>query len=223
MKVAIILSGCGVYDGSEIHEATFVLLALNQLGADVQCFAPDKPQHEVINHLSGDQVSESRNVLQESARIARGDVKPLTDLHVESFDGLALPGGFGAAKNLTTWAFDGPQCAIDSQVASVIQAFQQTNKPILAMCIAPVVIAKALAGIPVTMTLGHAEQDSDYDIASFQQGIASLGMLVQNCAITDIVVDHTHNVITTPSYMMKGSISDVFTGINKGCKALVGG
>lgn len=220
MKVAVILSGCGVYDGSEIHESVACLISLSQLGAEVSMFAPDKDQHHVIDHLSGQEMTPARNCLQESARIARGKVSPVADLHVDEFDALVLPGGFGAAKNLTTWAFDGPECSIDSDVSGKVKSFFEAKKPILAMCIAPVVVAKALQGEPITMTLGHAGETSEYDIPSFHQGLQSLGVKTQDCSIDDIVLDKQHNIITTPAYMMEGSLAQIFTGVSKACKAL---
>ncbi|MFP4387110.1 MAG: isoprenoid biosynthesis glyoxalase ElbB, partial [Alphaproteobacteria bacterium] len=141
-NVAVILSGCGVYDGSEIHEATLSLLALDQAGAHVQCFAPDMEQMHVINHISGEETEEKRNVLVESARIARGKIKPLTEFTADSYDAVLLPGGFGAAKNLCDFAVLGAECAVNEQAAEALRSMHKKGKPIAALCIAPVILAK---------------------------------------------------------------------------------
>lgn len=119
-KVAVVLSGCGVFDGSEIHEATSTLIALSMRGIAYQCFAPNIPQHQVINHLTGEEMNESRNVLVESARIARGDIKDLGDFSAEEYDAVIFPGGFGVAKNLCNLAFDGAACEVNEEIRKVI-------------------------------------------------------------------------------------------------------
>ncbi|MCY4045160.1 MAG: isoprenoid biosynthesis glyoxalase ElbB [Cellvibrionales bacterium] len=220
-KVAVILSGCGVYDGSEIHESVSVLLALSQLGADAQCYAPDIEQHHVINHLTGDEEPESRNVLAESARIARGEVKALEDFNIHPYDALILIGGFGAAKNHTKWAFDGPAGDVNEEVKCCVKAFYEANKPILALCVAPVVLAKSLTGESVTVSLGSTELPANYDIASFNEGVEKLGLNTQSCPVDDIVVDNEHKIITTPCYMMQGSLAQIYQGIYKGCQKLL--
>lgn len=146
-KFAVVLSGCGVYDGAEIHEATMTMLAIKEGGADYQCFAPDIPQYHVINHLTGEEMNESRNVLVESARIARGDIKPLTEYNANEFDALIFPGGFGAAKNLSTVAFDGADATVNPQVEETIKSTLALHKPIGALCISPAVVAKVIQGV----------------------------------------------------------------------------
>lgn len=220
-KVAVILSGCGVYDGSEIHESVSVLLAMSQLGVDVESYAPDIPQHHVINHLTGDEEEESRNVLAESARIVRGKVKPLADFNIHPFDALVLIGGFGAAKNLTNWAFVGSDGEINEEVKCCVKAFHEAKKPILALCVAPVVLAKSLEDEPVTITFGSTQLPANYDIASFNAGAESLGLKTKNCAIDDIVVDSDNKIISTPCYMMEGSLAQMYKGIYKGCEKLI--
>lgn len=130
-KVAMILSGCGVYDGSEIHETVLTLLRLSQQGAQVQCFAPDKPQMHVLNHLNGEEMNEQRNVLVESARITRGEVKDVRELKASDFDALILPGGFGVAKNLSDFAVKGSDCTVDADVLAAIGQFRdaKTGRP----------------------------------------------------------------------------------------------
>ena len=141
-KIAVILSGCGVYDGAEIHESVITLLRLDQRGAQVQCFAPDIAQHHVINHLTGEEMPESRNVLVESARIARGEVKDIREANAEDFDALIVPGGFGAAKNLSTFAVEGAGCSINPQVLALAEAFAEAGKPVGLICISPALAAK---------------------------------------------------------------------------------
>jgi enhancing lycopene biosynthesis protein 2 len=148
MKIfAVILSGCGVYDGAEIHEAVLSLLAIQRNGAKYKVFAPDIQQHHVINHYTGKEVPESRNVLVESARIARGDIQPLNEFDPDEFDALLLPGGFGAAKNLSTFAFEGEDCTIEDEVADAVKGMAERGKPIGALCISPVILAKVLGDV----------------------------------------------------------------------------
>jgi enhancing lycopene biosynthesis protein 2 len=146
-NVAVLLSGCGVYDGSEIHEAVLTLLAVAEAGAQYQCIASDKLQYHTINHLNGEQEVDNRNILQESARIARGDIQALSAVKVADFDALLIPGGFGAAKNLNQWAIAGPDGDIDAAVKKLILDFIQAGKPIGAMCMGPTVLAKAAANM----------------------------------------------------------------------------
>ncbi|MCC5846359.1 MAG: isoprenoid biosynthesis glyoxalase ElbB [Verrucomicrobia bacterium] len=222
-KIAVLLSGCGVYDGTEIQEAVSVLIALDELGAEAVCVAPNVPQHHVIDHLTGDEMPASRNVLEESARIARGAVTDLAEVSAESLDGLIIPGGFGAAKNLSTWAFDGPEASVLPSVAALIQAMVAAGKPVAALCVAPVVVAKALAesGPAVSMTLGSTEDSSPYEIEGFHAGVASLGAKPVNCLLGDIVVDTEHNVITSPCYMMEATPARILAGVRKACAALL--
>jgi len=148
-KVAVILSGCGVYDGAEIHESVITLLRLDQRGAQVQCFAPNVPQLHVVDHYSGDEMDDTRNVLVESARIARGKIKDVKELHVGDFDALILPGGFGVAKNLSDFAISGANCTVQPDVLSATQAFVKAGKPVGLMCIAPALAAKIFGGFMV--------------------------------------------------------------------------
>jgi len=153
-KIAVILSGCGVYDGAEIHESVITLLRLDQRGAQVQCFAPDIAQLHVINHLTGEEMPESRNVLVESARIARGEVKDIAEANAEDFDALIVPGGFGAAKNLSNFAIEGAGCSLNPQVLALAEAFVEAGKPLGLICISPALAAK-IYGPGVTCTIGN--------------------------------------------------------------------
>ena len=223
MKIGVLLSGNGVYDGSEIHEAVSTLIALDKLGVEAVCMAPDIPQHHVVNHITGDEMDESRNVLVESARIARGAISPLSEVTAESIDGLVMPGGFGAAKNLSSWAFNGPEAAVESETKRLIQAMVQAKKPIASLCVSPVVIARALqdSGIKTKLTLGTTEASSPYDIEGFHAGVASVGVEPVVCALGDIVVDEENLIVTSPCYMMDASVSQIYDGIYKACEALV--
>ena len=205
-KVAVILSGCGVFDGAEIHESVLPLLRLDQRGAKVQCFAPNIPQMHVIDHLSGDEMNEKRNVLIESARIARGQIKDVRELHVGDFDALIMPGGFGAAKNLSDFAISGALCSVQADVLSASQAFAKAGKPIGLMCIAPALAAK-IFGAGVHCTIGN---DQDTANALHKMGAAHV-----ECLVEEIVVDQAHHLVSTPAYMLAGSISEAAAGINK--------
>lgn len=216
MKIAVILSGSGVYDGAEIHESVFTLLALDERGATYQVFAPDKNQHHVINHLTGEEMPETRNVLVESARIARGDAKDLKEYRAADYDGLVIPGGFGAAKNLNQWAFYGPDGAIDPEVKRAIVETVEAGKPIAGLCMGPTVIAKALEGTPyhAELTVGTTEEKSPYEIAAIAAGIEKTGARAVMKTIREANVDTKLKIVTAPCYMMEGRISDVKKNID---------
>lgn len=205
-KVAVILSGCGVYDGAEIHESVITLLRLDQRGAQVQCFAPNIAQLHVINHLTSEEMPESRNVLVESARIARGKVKDLGEADVNDFDALIVPGGFGAAKNLSSFAIDGPGCSVHPDVLALAEAFAEAGKPVGLICISPALAAK-IYGPGVVCTIGN-----DADTAA---AIVKMGGTHEECDVHDIVEDTARKLVTTPAYMLAQSISDAAGGIYK--------
>lgn len=205
-NVAVILSGCGVYDGAEIHESVLTLLRLDQRGAKVQCFAPDVPQLHVVNHYSGDEMDETRNVLIESARIARGKIRDVRELHVGDFDALILPGGFGAAKNLSDFAVSGPLCSVQPDVLRAAQSFARAGKPVGLMCIAPALAAR-IFGEGVQCTIGNDHETA----AALQQ----MGAVHLDSTVEEIVVDEAHKLVSTPAYMLAGSISEAAAGINK--------
>lgn len=223
MKIGVLLSGCGVYDGSEIQEAVSVLIALDELNVSTVCIAPDKPQHHVMDHLKGEEMTPGRNMLVESARIARGDVRPVCEVDAATLEGLVIPGGFGVAKNLCTWAFDGPKASVLPGVATLIQTLVKAGKPVAALCVAPVLMAKALqeSGVSARMTLGTPDAPSPYDIPGFNAGLEATGMKAVNCPLGDIVVDETHKIITSPCYMMEAGPSQILSGVRKACAKLV--
>lgn len=205
-KVAVILSGCGVYDGAEIQESVITLLRLDQRGCSVQCFAPDIEQLHVINHLTGEQTAETRNVLVESARIVRGAVRDIREANVEDFDALVVPGGFGAAKNLSNFATEGAGCSVNPQVLALAEAFAESRKPVGLICISPALAAK-IYGPGVVCTIGND--------AETIQAIDKMGGTHQECEVTDIVEDTARKLVTTPAYMRAQTISEAAAGINK--------
>lgn len=204
--VGVVLSGCGVFDGAEIHESVLTLLALDRAGARVLCFAPDKPQLHVINHVTGEEIAEQRNVLVESARIARGQVAPLSSADSTQLDALIVPGGFGAAKNLSDFAIKGSECAIDPDLAELVQSMHKSGKPIGFMCISPVMLPKLL-GKPIRLTIGNDPDTID--------AIEIMGGEHVVCPVEDVVIDIDNKVVTTPAYMLAESISDAAKGIDK--------
>jgi len=210
-KFAVVLSGSGVYDGAEIHEATLTMLAIERQGATYQCFAPDINQHHVINHITGDEMNETRNVLIESARIARGNIKPLSEFNGNQFDALIFPGGFGAAKNLSTVAFDGANAKVNHEVEKAVLQMVDLKKPIGALCIAPAFIAKIL--VDVNVTIG-----SDKGTA---EAIEAMGATHVTTTHGDVVVDEDKLIFTTPCYMLDATISDIDDGANNVVKAML--
>jgi len=198
-KVAVILAGCGVYDGAEINEAVLTLLHLAKAGAQEQCFAPDQEQFHTINHMTGEEMPETRNIMVEASRITRGDIEPLTALNADEFDALIVPGGFGAAKNLCDFAIKGTDATINNAISS---------KPAGYMCIAPAMIPMVYgADAKVQVTIGN-----DADTAA---AITQLGSVHVACAVDDIVIDNTHKVVTTPAYMLASNLVEADAGIGK--------
>mgnify|MGYP000440779177 FL=1 len=215
MKIGVLLSGNGVFDGSEIHESVFTLLAIDENNAEAVCFAPDIDQHHVLNHITGDEMEESRNVLIESARIARGNIKDLKEISAEDIDALILPGGFGAAKNLTKWAFEGPDGEILPDVKRIINEMVQHGKPVCGLCMGPTVIAKALegSGVKASLTVGSTEAASPYEIDAISAGMEKTGANVIMKEVTEIMVDESNKIVTAPCYMMEATISQIRNNI----------
>lgn len=210
-KVAVILSGCGVYDGSEIHETTLALLALSKNEVSYQCFAPNKNQYHVINHLTGEVEKETRNVLVESARIARGDIKALSELDINDYSGILIPGGFGAAKNLSDYAIAGENFTVDDELAQKIRDFHTNKKPIAALCIAPVIIAKVLGA---RVTIGNDTETAKH--------IVSSGGTHVNKDYNEVAIDETNLVVTNPCYMVAENIYRVSLGAEAVVAAMLG-
>lgn len=210
-KVAVILSGCGVYDGAEVHESTLSLLALDQAGYAVQCYAPDIAQMHVLNHITGEEMQESRNVLVEASRIARGDIKPLSDLNVADYDALYLPGGFGAAKNLSDFAVKGADCIVNADLEKSLTAAQSAGKPIVALCIAPAILAKLFKGAKVTVGAKSDAADTMSEGLGAEHVVTTHG---------EIVIDEERNLITSPCYMLEATISQIYDGAKNAVDAL---
>jgi enhancing lycopene biosynthesis protein 2 len=214
-KVAVVLSGCGVMDGAEIHEATCTLLYLDQAGAEVQCYAPDKPQMHVVDHLKNEPSGESRNVMAEAARISRGSIKPLSELKMADFDAVVFPGGYGAAKNLCTFATEGADCTVDADVSRIVKDAVERSKVVGAMCIAPAAVAKALSdtGLNPKLTVGEDQGTMD--------ALKAMNSNAQPAKTTEIVIDDKNKIVSTPAYMMGTRISEVAEGIEKLVKKVV--
>ena len=209
-RVGVILSGCGVYDGTEIHEAVITLLALDRAGAEVVIMAPDRNQMHVINHQTGEVANgEVRSVMVESARIARGAVRDIATVKVDELDALVLPGGFGAAKNLCDFAVKGADCSVVPVVAEFIRGMHKAGKPVTAICIAPAVVMKALTegGVKPTLTIG-----TDADSATVK-ALESMGGRHEAHYVRGVAIDDDNKVLSTPAYMVAQSISEVADGI----------
>ena len=209
--IGVILSGCGHQDGSEIHEATLTLWAIHRQGADFQCFAPNILQHHVLNHITGEEMDEQRNVMIEAARIARGKIKDIQTLDTSLLDALILPGGVGAAKNLCTYAFDGPDCTVNKDVERVIREMYDAGKPIGALCIAPVILAKVLG--PVELTIGQDE--------STAVNLEKMGAVHTQTLQGEIVIDRVNKLVTTPCYMLDSRVDQIGEGAENLVKAVL--
>jgi enhancing lycopene biosynthesis protein 2 len=216
-KIGVLLSGCGVFDGAEIHEAVLTLLAIQENNATAVCFAPNRDQHHVVNHLTGEEMQEKRNMLIEAARIARGDIQSLDKFDASQLDALIIPGGFGAAKNLTQWAFQGPQGDVLPEVKDAIVSMIKQGKPVGAMCMAPVAVAKALEGsnIHATLTVGSTSSGSPYEIQAISEGINKTGAHAEMKTIHEISIDKENKIVTAPCYMMHANISEVRNNIKQ--------
>lgn len=213
-RVAVILSGCGVHDGSEIHESVAALLALDRAGARLVCAAPNVPQPHVINHLTGEiNPHDSRNVLVESARIARGSVVDLATVRVTDIDAAVFPGGYGAAKTLSDYASRGRDAQVHPEVARLVREMHAARKPMAFFCIAPVLAARVLGEFHPRITIG-----TDAAVAA---DLEAWGARHQSCQVQDIVVDHEHKIVSTPAYMLATRISEVAAGIERAVRAML--
>ncbi|MGB9624621.1 MAG: isoprenoid biosynthesis glyoxalase ElbB [Phycisphaerae bacterium] len=209
-RVGVCLSGCGVFDGSEIHEAVLTLLALDQAGAEAICCAPDIPQAAVVDHTTRAPVpGETRNVLVESARIARGNIRDIATLTAADLDALIFPGGYGAARNLCDFADKGPRCSVHPEVERLTAECLDAGKPIGAICIAPVMLARILGrrNRRARLTIGTDRQTA--------AALAEMGVCHCDCPVTAFVSDEEHRIVTTPAYMLAKGPAEVFEGIRK--------
>lgn len=212
-KVGVILSGCGFKDGAEIHESVCTLLALDRIGVETVCMAPNVDQAKVVNHLTGEEQNEKRNVLVESARIARGQIKDIKDVKADDLDALIMPGGFGAALNLSTFATQGPEGTVNDDVARLIGEMHKAGKPICAICIAPGTLALVLGSEHPLLTIGNDQGTAE--------AIEKTGARHENCAVRDFVVDKERKIVTTPAYMLGPSVAHVAEGIEKAVRETV--
>ena len=210
-KFAVILCGCGTLDGSEIHESVMTLLAIDRNGGEYQIFAPNDWQYHVVNHVTGQTMDEKRNMLLEAARIARGNVKPIEQCNVADFDAVIFPGGNGSAKNLFTYALEGQNCTVREDVAKVIRAFHDAGKPVGALCIAPVMIAKVLGD--VTVTVG-SDKGTIANVETF-------GTKHQITVQKEVCADEANKVFTTPCYMLPAHIGDIADCADNLVKAMI--
>lgn len=222
MKIGVLLSGAGVYDGAEIHEAVLTLLEIERLGFEPVCIGIDAPQHHVIDHLSGKEQAQQRNMLQEAARIARGQIVEIGAVVPADFDAIVIPGGFGSAKNFSSWAFDGPKGTLRPDVKLLLVNMYNVGKPIVALCVSPVLIALAFEDMPTApqLTIGSTVCPSPYQIADFQQGMQANGVNTVECSIDEICIDHTNRIITAPCYMLEASLPQLQANIAKALAAL---
>jgi enhancing lycopene biosynthesis protein 2 len=212
-KFAVVLAGCGVFDGAEIHEATLTLLSIKKQGADYDIFAPDINQHHVVNHLSGQEMPEKRNVLVEAARIARGKIHSMDEFKADDFDAIIFPGGFGVAKNLCSWAFEGDRCVVNREVERAIEAMHKAGKPIGALCISPVILAKLFRGVKITVGDDPATVES----------VEKMGALHANTTHGEVVIDRGMNIYTTPCYMLDADILQIEKGTDTIVKEMLKG
>jgi enhancing lycopene biosynthesis protein 2 len=211
-KFAVVLSGCGVFDGAEIHEATMTLYAIMKEGGRYEIFAPDIEQHHVVNHITGEEMNEKRNVLIESARIARGKIRPLSEYKADEFDALMYPGGFGVAKNLSNFAFEGANCTVNPEVEKSVLDTVKAGKPIGALCISPAIMAKILEGAEVT--IGNDKGTAD--------AIEKMGSTHKTTTHGEVVVDEGFKLVTTPCYMLDATILDIADGATNVVKTIMG-
>ena len=217
MKTGIVLSGCGVMDGTEIHEAVLTMLHLDRAGSEAVCIAPDADQMHVVNHISNEAIDgERRNMLLESARIARGAVRDICTIQAGDIDALVFPGGFGAAKNLCTFAIHGKDCSVDRQVERLIMEMYEAGKPVGALCIAPVLVARVLGGNGhgVSVTIGN-----DKGVA---EAIRAMGAVHVEAPVHEAVVDPACRVVTSPAYMLATGIKEVSESARAMVDGLVG-
>ena len=222
-RIGVLLSGCGVYDGAEIQESVLSMLAIEEEGATYFCISINQNQFHTVNHFTGEVVDQQRNMLEESARIARGNVIDISDVVLDDIDGLVIPGGFGSAKNFTKWAIEGPEGNILPEIKLLLINLMNIGKPILALCVSPIVVAKAFEGSSFSpkLTIGTTLFKSPYDIQSFNEGLRVTGMTVQEKSVQEVEIDEVNKLVTAPCYMMEASILEVRKNIQQGVKALI--
>jgi enhancing lycopene biosynthesis protein 2 len=212
-RIGVVLSGCGVYDGAEIHEATLTLCFLDRAGAEIVCMAPNVDQLDVVNHVKGEPSGEKRNVLVESSRIARGVIRDMAEIKAADLDALVFPGGFGAAKNLCNFAVKGTDCTVNPEVERLIREMHAAKKPLGFICIAPVIAAKVLGSFGPRLTIGNDKGTAG--------AIEKMGAKHIDCTVDDVVICQKNKIVTTPAYMLGPTISKVALGIEKLIKEIL--
>lgn len=222
MKIGVLLSGAGVYDGAEIHEAVLTLLEIESLGFEAICIGIDAPQHHVINHLNGQEQAQTRNMLEEAARIARGQIREISTVVPADLDALVIPGGFGSAKNFSSWAFEGPNGQIRPDVKLLLVNMYNVGKPIVALCVSPVLLALAFEDMAIgqQLTIGSTNAPSPYNISDFQEGLQAKGAQTPDCTIQEICIDASNRIITAPCYMLEASLPALQQNIRQAMAAL---
>lgn len=222
MKIGVLLSGAGVYDGAEIQEAVLTLLEIEKLGYEAVCIGIDAAQHHVVNHLNGEVQAASRNMLEEAARIARGQIQEIRTVVPADIDALVIPGGFGSAKNFSSWAFDGPNGHIRPDVKLLLVNMYNIGKPIVALCVSPILLALAFEDMAIgqQLTIGSTTAPSPYSISDFQAGLQAKGAQTPECSIQEICVDAPNRIITAPCYMLEASLPQLQRNIQKALLAL---
>ncbi len=215
MKIGLLLSGCGVYDGTEIQEAVLAMLAIEEAGGTVFGISINKDQYHVINHTNGEVISEKRNILIESSRITRGEIHDISTISLEEIDALVIPGGFGNVKNLSTWAFEGNTGTIHPEVKSLIIKMITLKKPIAALCVSPTLISLSLKDsiYKPLLTLGTTKEKSPYDIAEFNKGILNNGGEYLERGLNEITVDSTLKIVCAPCFMQEATILEIRSSI----------
>jgi len=219
-KVAVILSGCGVYDGTEIHEAAAALAAITRNGGETIIYAPNKNQAHVIDHSAGSEIDQTRSVMVESARIARGAVLPLSDLTAGSADACVIPGGFGAAKNLSDFGFKGADMSVDAEMERVIKDFHIAGKPMALCCIAPIVAAKVLGKTGPNLTLGNCGPEDQWPYQGAINAAKSFGANLELKNIDEVCVDSRNKLVSAPAYMYNGKFHEVQDSVTNMINAL---
>jgi len=213
-KIAVVLSGCGVYDGTEVHEAAAALAALSRAGADIEMFAPEVDQAHVVDHSKGAEMEQKRSVMQESARIARGAVHPLSDLTVDRADAVVIPGGFGAAKNLSDFGFKGADMSVNSDVERVIKDFHSAGKPLALCCISPIIAAKVLGDKNPSLTLGCCGDESAWPYQGAIEVAKGFGGNIEEKEVGEVCIDSENKIVTTPAFMYNGKFDEIQDGVS---------
>lgn len=223
MKIGVLLSGCGVYDGAEIQEAVFTLLSIHELGHEYVPISIDENQFHVLNHMNGEEIKETRNMMIESARISRGNITNITNIDISNLNGLVIPGGFGSAKNFSDWAFKGPDGEIHGDVKNLILGCYNAKIPVAAICVSPVLLGKAFetSDVSLNLTIGSEKESSPYTIADFENGLRKTGARTEQKTIKEILVDEENKIVTAPCYMMDASISEIRQNVKMAVEALV--